>query len=160
MVASMVGTVLLCAQGDVCCALRLAATSRLVKDVWRTMNCGYRPTSDAGYTAADYATAAAVDAILKSPYKAVDDEDLIPVLGQQSLEAMVQANLLALRPYSHWAADIDAAAFGADLDATVVTAPTPLHLYLMGRKHSIIMAALETQRVGWNVVAADWVGLN
>jgi hypothetical protein len=45
-----------------------------------------------------------------------------------------------------------------DLDATVVTAPTPLHLYLMERKHSIIMAALETQQVGWNVVDAEWVG--
>jgi hypothetical protein len=120
--------------------------SRLVKDVWRTMKSGYRPTPGAGYTAADYATA--VDAILQSPFKAVNDEHLEAVLGEQPLEAMVQANLLALRPYSHWAADIDAAAFGVDLDATVVTAPTPLHLYLMERKHSIIMAALEMQQVG------------
>jgi hypothetical protein len=120
------------------------------------MDPRYWPAADAAYTAADYATA--VDAILKSPFKAVNGVDLIAVLGQQSLEAMVQANLLALRPYSHWAEDIDAAAFGVDLDATVVMAPTPLHLYLMERKHSIIMAALETQQVGWNIVDAEWVG--
>jgi hypothetical protein len=115
----MVAALLLCAEGDVCCALQLAALSQVAKDVWGTMKRGYRPPPGAGYTAADYATA--VDAILKSPYKAVNDEELEAVLGQQSLEAMVQANLLALRPYSHWAADIDFAAFGVDLDATVVT---------------------------------------
>jgi len=75
-----------------------------------------------------------LDAILKSPYKAVDEQDLTAVLGKQPLEAMVQANLLALRPYSFWAEDIDAAAFGVNLDATVVTAPTPLHLHLMERR--------------------------
>jgi hypothetical protein len=53
--------------------------SRLVKDVWRTMKRGYRPTPGAGYTAADYATAA--NAILQSPYKAVNDEELEAVLG-------------------------------------------------------------------------------
>jgi len=153
---AQVGTVLRCAQGDVCCASRLAAMSRLVKDVWRTMDPRYWPAADVAYTVADYATA--VDAILQSLYKAVDDVDLIAVLGQQLLEAMVRANLLAFRPYSHWAADIDAAAFGADLDATVVTAPTPLHLFLMQHKLSIITAALETQQVGWSIVAAEWVG--
>lgn len=137
----------------VCCALQLAALSQVAKDVWRTMNPGYRPAPDAAYTSADYAMA--VDAILKSPYKAVDEEDLTAVLGKQPLEAMVQANLLALRPYSFWAEDIDAAAFGVDLDATVVTAPTPLHLHLMQEERSIILAALDTQQVGGNDVAVD-----
>jgi hypothetical protein len=63
---------------------------------------------------------------------------------------MVQANLLALRPYSHWAADIDAAAFGPRQRSTVVTAPTPLHLYLMEDERSTLLAPLdpETQQVG------------
>lgn len=140
----------------VCCALQLAALSQVAKDVWGTMEGGYVPAFNAGYTARDYATAVA--AILESPYNAVDKQELIALLGKQPLEAMVQANLLALRPYSPWAADIDAAAFGVDLDATVVTAPTPLHLHLMERKRSIILAALDTQQVGGNVVAVELVG--
>jgi hypothetical protein len=112
------------------------------------MKRGYRPTPGAGYTAADYATAA--NAILQSPYKAVNDEELEAVLGEQPLEAMVQANLLALRPYSHWAADIDAAAFGPGRRFTVVTAPTPLHLYLLEEERSRLLAPLDpkTQQVG------------
>lgn len=120
------------------------------------MKPGYRPAPDAAYTAADYAIA--VNAILKSSYKVVDDEDLTAVLGEPPLEAMVQANLLALRPYSPWAADIDAAAFGPGQRFTVVTAPTPIHLYLMQEERSIILAALDTQQVGWNVVAVERVG--
>ncbi|KAF6263071.1 hypothetical protein COO60DRAFT_1635487 [Scenedesmus sp. NREL 46B-D3] len=99
--------------------------SQVTKDVWRSMKPGYRPAPDAGYTAADYATA--VDAILKSPYKAVNDE----------------ANLLALRPYSPWAADIDAAAFGPKRRFTMVTAPPPLHLFLMKEERSTLLAPLN-----------------
>lgn len=129
----------------VSCALLVAALSQVVKDVWGTMKPGYRPAPDAGYTAADHATA--VNAILESPYKAVNAEDLEAVLGRQPLEAMVQANLLALRPYSSWATDIDVAAFGPEQRLTVVTAPTSLHLYLMEAERSIILAPLDTQQV-------------
>jgi hypothetical protein len=127
------------------CALRPAALSQVVKDVWGCMSDGHRPSPDAGYTASDYATA--VNAILQSPYKAVADHELYAVLGKQPLEAMVQAKLLALRPYSHWAADIDAAAFGPAQRFTVVTAYSPLHLYLMEEEHSTIMAAVDKQQV-------------
>jgi hypothetical protein len=130
--------------------------SRLAKDVWRIMKSGYRPPPGAGYTAADYATA--VNAILQNPYKAVIDEELEAVVGELPLEAMMQANLLALRPYSQWAADIDAAAFGANSRATVVTAPTPIQLYLMEEERSTIMAALDVQQVSCNVTAAEWAG--
>jgi hypothetical protein len=123
--------------------LLVAALRQVVKDVWRTMKPGYRPAADAAYTAADYAIA--VDAILKSPYKAVDEEQLEAVIGQRSLQAMVRMKQLALRPYSHWAADINAAAFGAQLRATVVTAPTPLHLYPYRRKpHFTSLGSLPT----------------
>jgi hypothetical protein len=62
----------------------------------------------------------------------------------------VRANLLALRPYSPWAADIDVAAFGPRQRFTVVTAPTPLHLYLMEEERNTLLAplGLETQQVG------------
>jgi hypothetical protein len=144
----MVAALLLCAEGDVCCSLQLAALSQVAKDVWGTMEDGYVPASNAGYAARDYATAVA--AILESPYNAVDKQQLTAVLGQQPLEAMVRANLLALRPYSPWAADIDVAAFGPRQRFTVVTAPTPLHLYLMEEERSTLLAPLgpETQQVG------------
>jgi hypothetical protein len=144
----MVAALLQYAEGDVCCALQLAALSQVAKDVWGTMKRGYRPPPGAGYTAADYATA--VDAMLKSPYTMVNDEELEAVLGQQPLEAMVRANLLSLRPYSPWAADIDVAAFGPRQRFNVVTAPTPLHLYLMEEERNTLLAplGLETQQVG------------
>ncbi|KAF6265761.1 hypothetical protein COO60DRAFT_1266184 [Scenedesmus sp. NREL 46B-D3] len=67
------------------------------------------------------------------------------VLGAQPLEAMVQANLAALRPYSYWAADIDVTAFGADKLFTVVTAPAPLHFYLLEDMRSTLTAAMYPQ---------------
>jgi hypothetical protein len=79
-----------------CCALLLAAHLEVSKDVWTAMDPGWL-AAGAGYTAADYGTA--VDAILKSPYKAVDHKHLIAVVGQQSLQAMVRAKQLALQPY-------------------------------------------------------------
>eukprot|EP00882_Tetradesmus_deserticola_P018351 GHRQ01019711.1.p1 GENE.GHRQ01019711.1~~GHRQ01019711.1.p1 ORF type:complete len:274 (+),score=89.16 GHRQ01019711.1:126-824(+) len=122
-----------------------AALSQVVKDVWGTMEDGYVPDPDAGYTAADYATA--VNAILESPYNAVLKQRLMAVLGKRPLEAMVRANLLALRPYSSWATDIDVAAFGPRLRSTVVTALTALHLFLMREERSTLLAALDTQQV-------------
>ncbi len=112
------------------------------------MRAGYRPPPGAGYTAADYATA--VKAILDSPYNAVDEEKLTDLLGQpQPLQAMVQANQLALRPYSAFARDIDPAAFGPGQDATVVTPPSSLHFYHMQGKRSMLLSQLQIQQVGW-----------
>ncbi len=110
------------------------------------MWAGYQPLPGAGYTAADYATA--VKAILDSPYNAVDGKQLIGLLGRpQPLQAMVQANQLALRPYSAFAKDVDPAAFGPKQRATVVTAPSSLHLYLMHEERSMLLSPLQTQQV-------------
>ncbi len=62
---------------------------------------------------------------------------------------MVKANLLTRRPYSPWATDIDEAAFGPNKRFTVVTAPTPLHLYLMEQERRTLLAALNIQEVGF-----------
>jgi hypothetical protein len=43
----MVAALLLCAEGDVCCALQLATLSQVAKDVWGTMEDGYVPASNA-----------------------------------------------------------------------------------------------------------------
>lgn len=126
----------------------------MVKDVWGSMEDGYAPASDAGYTAADYATAVA--AVLDSPYNAVDKQQLTSELDKQPLEAMVQANLLALRPYSPWASDISVAAFGPEQRFTVVTAPTPLHLYLMEEERSTLLAPLNLE-VGLTLVAKGYI---
>ncbi|KAK9829427.1 hypothetical protein WJX72_005786 [[Myrmecia] bisecta] len=49
---------------------------------------------------------------------------------QQVLQAMVRENLLAYRPYSTWATDIEVDAFGPKR-REVVTPPTPAHLHCM-----------------------------
>lgn len=128
------------------CTLMLAALEALARTVWITMRRGYMPKADAGYTAADYATA--VKAILDSPHHAVAQDQLDAVLGDQATSALVQANLLALRPYSYWAKDIDLAAFGPGKDSVVVTALTPLHLFNMHRHKERLLAALNSQQVG------------
>jgi hypothetical protein len=135
-----------------CRALPSAALSQVAKDVWGTMEVGHAPEPGAGYTAADYATA--VKAILDSPYQAVNKKRIEAALGGQPgvalevLEAMVQANLLALRPYSPWAKDIDPEAFGPRRQFTVVTAPSALHLYLMQVEQDTLLAALDHGQVG------------
>ena len=47
------------------------------------------------------------------------------------LDALMAANLLAMRPYSAWAVDIPPEAFGPDRMDTLVTAPTPVALHLV-----------------------------
>jgi hypothetical protein len=103
--------------------------------------------------AAEYAVA--VNAILSSPYKAVALDSLIALMGSQqprvAVEAMVKANLLALRPYSEWAKDVDAAAFGplqkstvVTAPSTVVTAPSAVELYLMEVYKAKLLVALPS----------------
>eukprot|EP00877_Chromochloris_zofingiensis_P011590 jgi/Chrzof1/6685/Cz19g05200.t1 len=118
------------------------ALIQVVKDVARTLQPGYLPPPTAGYTAADCATA--VKAILDSPYKAVDEDLLSSQLGSlEPLQAMVKANLLALRPFSPWAYDVSAKAFGPERLATVITAPSALHLYLMEVQRGKLLEALD-----------------
>eukprot|EP00891_Asterochloris_glomerata_P006778 jgi/Astpho2/6778/Aster-07223 len=52
--------------------------------------------------------------------------------GEQAVQAMVKADLLAYRPASAWARDIPLEAFGPEQEA-VLTAPTATHLYCMRR---------------------------
>lgn len=85
-----------------------------------------------GWTREQYA--AAVLAILDNPYHAVRRRELEAQLGGGScgtaaLKAMVNANLLELRPPSDLAADIPQKAYGKR--KMVVTAPTPAQLYVM-----------------------------
>ena len=123
-----------------------AALAFVWTGVWWNMRRGIRPPPGAGYTASDYA--AAVNAILGSPYKAVDIGSLEAALGSQqpsvAVEAMVKANLLALRPYSSWASDVDVAAFGPTQDWVVVMAPSAVELYQMEIKQDVLLAALPS----------------
>jgi hypothetical protein len=94
--------------------------------------------------AKDYATA--IKAILDSPYNAVMIDVLEAALSSTQPEvvvkAMVAANLLALRPYSPSAKDIDSRAFGHTRRATLVTAPSAVQLYLMQEERGTLLAAL------------------
>jgi len=120
------------------------ALSQMCMDTWSAMRAGYRPGPGAGYTAKDYATA--IKAILDSPYNAVTIDVLEAALSSTQPEvvvkAMVAANLLALRPYSPWAKDIDSRAFGRTRRATLVTAPSAVQLYLMQEERGTLLAAL------------------
>jgi hypothetical protein len=139
---------LLIARDGCGCAFLLVALSQLVKDVWATM----RLRAGAACTSSDYATA--VKAILQSPYNAADGQQLYAVLGERPLEALVQANQLAMLPYSSWATDINPEAFGPDRRLTVVTAPTSMHLHLMKAEEKALLAPLYNQQVGWCYGAA------
>lgn len=124
----------------------LAALLEVAKNVWGTMWIGYMPAADAASTAADYATA--VKAILDSPYHAVEVQQLATALDRRALDAMVQAHLLSLRSYSHWATDMDPAAFGPQKWSTVVTAASSVHLHLMRSEKDTLLAALDSKHVG------------
>lgn len=119
-----------------------AALKQVTKDVWSVMRKGCNPAEGAGYSARDYALA--VKAILESPFKAVDEDTLENALGKHVVRAMVGANLLALRPYSAWAKDIDPAAYGPDGLSSVVAAPSAMALYLMQKKRDTILEALTS----------------
>ena len=110
-----------------------AALTKIIKIVHRSVRLGLKPSADAGFTAQQYATA--VKAITTAPAHAVLAEVLQKLLGggtagKEVLQAMVRDNLVAYRPYSDWAMDIDMDAFGPQR-REVVTAPTPAHLFCM-----------------------------
>lgn len=82
-----------------------------------------------GYTQLDFAKV--VKAILDSKHHAVDKMELIRKLGVSidAINAMVRKRLISERPYSKWARKIDEDVFGDS--RVLVTAPTPVHLYMM-----------------------------
>jgi hypothetical protein len=107
-----------------------------------------------GYTAVQYAAAALE--VLNSKHKAVPEATMELVVGQYAepiatprsedevevgknvLQAMVKANAFALRPQSKMARDVPAEAFAPQVPgepvgkmASVVTAPTAVHLFCM-----------------------------
>eukprot|EP00877_Chromochloris_zofingiensis_P014265 jgi/Chrzof1/9092/Cz03g35230.t1 len=95
-----------------------------------------------GWTAAQYADAALM--LLARKHHAVPMKQMQAQLGRHSsgnaeqqlaagkeaLAALVRANALSLRPFSHWAQDIPTDAFGMTW-STLVTAPSQVHLHCM-----------------------------
>ena len=116
-----------------------AALQEVLKTVRPSVQRGLKPGSEAGWTVQQYATA--VRAITAGAPYAVRASVLIAQLGggyagSQVLQAMVRADLVAIRPYSFWARDVPKGAFRASdgpdfMLEEVVTAPTPADLYCM-----------------------------
>ncbi|KAK9820217.1 hypothetical protein WJX72_007582 [[Myrmecia] bisecta] len=109
------------------------ALTDIITTVRPSVERGLKPSPDAGWTAQHYATA--VKEIIDAPWHAVpasalEDKFGSGYAGRQVLQAMMRENLVAYRPYSTWASDIDMDAFGPKR-VEVVTAPTPAHLHCM-----------------------------
>ncbi len=103
-----------------------------------TLEQGFSPEAGAGYTSAQFGVA--VQALVASSHGAVLRQDLCNELmsrtgvaaaeAREALQAMVRDNILAMRPYSPLARDIDPGAFGSP-PSQIVTAPTAVHMYVM-----------------------------
>eukprot|EP00898_Chlorokybus_atmophyticus_P005013 jgi/Chlat1/5512/Chrsp360S05330 len=103
------------------------AVRSVLRDIRSRVQRGYTPLGSAGYERKHLETA--VTAILNSPYKAVNAEQLQRVIPPEAFDALIAANLLGIRCSSDWARDIDELAFGPDNgEAMVVTALTSAHL--------------------------------
>ena len=97
-----------------------------------------------GYSSVQYADAAV--ALLSAKHHAVPTTDMRVLLGrhvvraaasasdaeagQPALQRLVELHALSVRPYSSWAKDLPAEAFGPHMEA-VVTAPSALNLSCM-----------------------------
>ena len=109
-----------------------------------------------GYTAAQYADAAVK--LLDAKHHAVTKWDMMAQLGRHVVGAaasnveavkagnpvfqrMVEVNALSLRPKSVWALDIPDEAFEGE--RAVVTAPSAMDLYCMGRMRPKLDKTLE-----------------
>ncbi|BDA41349.1 Uncharacterized ATP-binding protein MJ1659 at C-terminar half [Coccomyxa sp. Obi] len=108
------------------------ALQGIIRKVRRSVKRGLKPKGEDGWTEAQYVTAA--QSILAAQQNAVSADVLEAefgggAAGDMVLQAMVRANLLAYRPPSPWARDIDISAFKDD--EVVITAPTPAHLACM-----------------------------
>ena len=118
-----------------------------------------------GYTAAQYADAAVK--LLDAKHHAVTKQDMLAQLGRHVVGAaanedeavaagkpvfqrMVEVNALSMRPKSAWAQDIPDEAF--ERGKTVVTAPSAMDLYCMGRMRPELDETLkeweQKQKVG------------
>lgn len=82
------------------CSCCPAALEHVAKDTAGTLWWGMYPPKGAGFTATDYAVA--LKLLLSSPHRAVYQADVVANLpgGLAALDAMIEADLLALRPYS------------------------------------------------------------
>jgi hypothetical protein len=108
-----------------------AALEKILGLIDSDVKKGLRPTQ--GWTAKQYA--ATVRALLKSPYNAVSEDALVGICGggdagMRVVQAMVKSNLLAYRPLSEWARDIDRGAFSQG-GRVVLTATSAAHLQCM-----------------------------
>jgi len=125
-----------------------AALRGVTGDVWEALKAGSAPSADAGYTSKQFSTA--VQALVESPFRsgAVDAQELGSKLGgAAALNAMVKADLVAIRPFSDWAQDIEPEAFGPKMRSSVVTAATPVHLHLMREEQEALLAAAAAATV-------------
>ena len=114
-----------------CCA----ALANIRRTAYPFVESGLEPADDAGWTQQQYADA--LRSIVDAPANPVPARRLKATLGgdggaragRQALQALVAANLLAYRPQSDWARDIDGAAFEGD--DVLITAQTPVDLACM-----------------------------
>lgn len=126
-----------------------------------------------GFSAVQFASAAIL--LLETKHHAVREEEMQLLLGRLStggstgnendargkgrdvLQSMLNANALSVRPYSDWALDIPLEAYcdqgtneAAD-GCTIITAPSAMDLYCMGRlrkKLDGILECFEKEQVG------------
>ena len=120
-----------------------------------------------GWSAAQYAHAALL--IINSKHNCVAKQQMQLQLGRhltddvgeqasagaRTLQALIQADLLSLRPYSEWAQDVPPEAFAASDDGTAVTAPGAVELHnmrTMRAKFEDILAVWQQERK----VGATW----
>jgi hypothetical protein len=114
----------------------LAGCNAVVQSATTDISNGLRLVSwkDAAWSAEDFR--AVLRSIASSPHVAVPVEQLEAVLGEggaAKLESMNAKNLLLRRAYDPLARDIDAAAFGPDLE-DVYTLPSAAHVLAARRR--------------------------
>ncbi len=135
------------------------ALAAALRDLWTVEEDRVRTLAlgGEGYTAAQYADVA-VQLLTNAPHHAVTKEDAHMLLGRHVvgssarkseaaaagaivLQRMVEANALSTRPYSKWAQDIAPQAF--ERGGIVVTAPSAMNLYCMGRLRWLLDQTLK-----------------
>jgi hypothetical protein len=114
----------------------LAGCNAIVQGAMKDISNGLRPVTlkDAAWSTEDFR--AVLEMIVRSPHAAVPVVELDAVLGAcgpAKLKSMNQMNLLMRRVYDPLACDIDAAAFGLDLEE-VYTLPSAAHVLAARRK--------------------------
>jgi hypothetical protein len=115
-----------------------------VRNFWGAVRRATSAVPDAGYTRKHYALA--VLSILDHPHHAPLLTDLEALLGgREPLLALARADTVFIRPWSDWTEDIPYEAFlaaGGVTPVPVVTASSPLHLYVWKAKRQRLMSIL------------------